>query len=126
MTSRSSPAAKNVSIASRGVQTIGCPLTLKDVFRTIGIPVISENASMIVQKRWLVERATVCTRAVPSTCVTAGRVSWNCGRTRVVNSIQENVPTSLGFMSKYLVAASSSTAGAKGRKASRFFTRALI
>ena len=43
-TSASSPADKNVSIASVGEQTMGCPFTLKEVLRRMGMPDSASNA----------------------------------------------------------------------------------
>ena len=74
MTRASSPAATNVSTASSGVHTMGWPRTLNDVFSSTGIPLILPNSWRSVQNLGWSARATVWTRADPSTWVTAG--SW--------------------------------------------------
>src|SRR5205823_7465806 len=49
--------------ASSGVQTIGSPRTLNDVFTTTGQPVRDSNARMSAWYSALVSSLTVCTRA---------------------------------------------------------------
>ena len=73
-----------VIVASIGVFTIGSPFTLNDVFMITGTPVISKNARRISWKRSLSSRRTVCTRALPSTCVTAGMRARQCSCTGTV------------------------------------------
>ena len=87
ITMESSPAARNVSIASVGVHTMGCPFTLNDVLSRIGSPDFAANASSNSEKRSFVARVTVWTRAVPSTWVTAGSLSLYADRTGTTKSI---------------------------------------
>src|SRR5690606_13737903 len=70
--SRSTGAEPNNSIAYRGVSTIGLPAVFSEVFTTAGRPVRRSNSrsSSANNGSWASE--TVCTRALPSTCTTAG------------------------------------------------------
>ena len=61
------PVPRKVSIASRGVLTMGWPLTLKLVFNTISRPVSLPTSSSNVWNSLLSYADTVCTRAEPFT-----------------------------------------------------------
>ena len=66
------------SIACAGVFTIGS-FSLNDVLIRIGTPVSSPKRLSRLQYSGLTSRSTVCSRPVPSSCVTAGIRSRWCG-----------------------------------------------
>jgi hypothetical protein len=75
------PVVRKQMTASRGVSTIGSPLTLNDVLINTGIPVNASNSPSSRYNIGLVCSRTVCTRAVPSTWTIAGIMSRYSGRT---------------------------------------------
>src|SRR5215510_13281190 len=82
---QSIPVLKNVSMACDGVLTIGWPLTLKLVFRTISRPVVLPTASRRAWNSGLSVGDTVCSLADPSTCVIAGNwLRYSCRTFTVV------------------------------------------
>src|SRR5436305_1717101 len=118
MTSASSGDVQKHSIASRGVQTIGSPRVLNDVLTRTGTPVRPRNARSRSWYNGFCSRLIVWTRAVPSTCRTAGILSALSGLTSKTNSMNgdTSAPTNQS------AASSSSTTGATGRKSSRSLT----
>ena len=70
-TSVSMPQRRNVEYPSSARHTIGSPATLNDVFSRIGMPLRRPYASSRAYKRGAISRSSTCTRADPSTCVTA-------------------------------------------------------
>ena len=99
-------------MASSGVLTIGRPFTSKLVLRTISRPVVSPPPLEQLVESGLPSAVTVCTRAVPSTCVTRGQP----GAVLVVHVHDHDHEGKLrpGSSSNHSVAVSSVTAGAKG------------
>src|SRR5262249_7769977 len=79
--SRSIPERRNVEYASIARFTIGSPARLKLVLSNTGTPVRRPTSSRRAWKRGAIVRSTVCTRAVPSTCVTAASWSRHSERT---------------------------------------------
>ena len=90
------------------------------MFSSTGTPVSSPNLTSSAWNRASSSAVTVCTRAEPSTWVTAGRCA--SGSTATVSSMNGEGTS----RSKYRSACSAATAGAKGRNSSRFFTSMLI
>src|SRR6266851_1206300 len=118
MTSASIPELKNVRIASVGVCTIASPRRLNEVFMITGTPVRFSNSSSKRQYSGLISFSTVCGRALPSTCVTAGMTPRFSGRTCAVKIMNgESVA-----LSRYSAAASFFSDGANGRHHSRNLT----
>ena len=100
------------------MQTIGSPRRLNDVFITTGTPVRFPNSSINSQYSGFTSRSTVCGRALPSTCVTAGITLRFSGFTCAVKIMNgESVADSM-----YSAALSASIDGANGRHHSRNFT----
>ena len=56
---------------SSGVRTMGSTLLLNEVFSSTGTPVSAPKRSRSRHSGWFCSRVTVCTRALPSTWVTA-------------------------------------------------------
>src|SRR3569832_155313 len=113
--SASSSLARNVRIASDGVQTIGSPARLNEVFNNMGTPVRLANADNRSCSFSSSARATSCGRALPSTCTIAATSDRFSGRTPTANNMNGTGGTGV----KYSAARSSSTMGASGRHASR-------
>jgi hypothetical protein len=108
-------------MACGGVQMIGSPMMLNDVFNTHGTPVMFSNSLMTCHYSGLVFLLTVCGRAVPSTWVMAGTFFFLSSLTCVMNNMY-----GLSVMcSKYSAEFSSNTDGANGRKSSRCLTHLL-
>ena len=81
ITRASSGEVQKHSTASRGVQTIGSPRVLNEVFISTGTPVAPlKRAHQVVVERILFA-VDGLQRAVPSTCRTAGMRSALSGRT---------------------------------------------
>ena len=122
------------------MQTTGSPRTLKEVFSNTPQPVRCSNCLSSRQKSGCRSRPTVCTRAEPSTCVTAGSVESACfnrakpadssaglaRRWLFATSATSSMYGDSAVRSKYSPARSSSTAGANGRNDSRNLTFWLI
>ena len=87
MASRSTGAEPKHSSASRGSSTIGRPAVFSDVLTTTGTPVRSWKASSIRATSGSCSGSTVCTRAVPSTCTTAGIRSRHAASTSCTKSM---------------------------------------
>src|SRR5262249_25345790 len=80
-TSTSIPQRRNVMYPSSASVTIGSPATLNEVLSSTGIPVRRPYASSSACRRGAISRSSTCTRAVPSTCVTAARRARQSART---------------------------------------------
>src|SRR6202171_970768 len=113
------PVVRKQMTASRGVSTIGSPLTLNDVLISTGMPVNASNSLSSRYNIGLVCSRTVCTRAVPSTWTIAGILSCHSGRT----CLAINMNGDSSSPSNTSLARSASTIGANGRNACRCLTR---
>src|SRR5437773_1242129 len=119
-TRRSIPLRRNVEYPSMARLTMGSPARLKLVLSRTGIPVRAPYASSNAWNAGAIACSTVCTRAVPSTCVTAASLSRHSGRTGKTPDMNRASRAPPGGSSKYRSACSSGTAGAKGRNSSRY------
>src|SRR5712671_2800448 len=113
------PVVRKQMTASRGVSTIGSPLTLNDVLINTGMPVNASNSLSSRYNIGLVCSRTVCTRAVPSTWTIAGILSRHSGRTFLATNMNGDSSSP----SNTSLARSASTIGANGRNACRCLTR---
>src|SRR3989441_11314260 len=120
----SMPVPRNVSIASSGVFTMGCPLTLKLVFKTIARPVSVPTARRSAWNAASSFADTVCTRAEPFTWVIAGSSRRCASRTSTVTIMYgSSVP---GGTSNHVCTSSRDTAGANRRNAPRLLPLGVI
>mmetsp|Transcript_28486 Transcript_28486/g.71474 ORF Transcript_28486/g.71474 Transcript_28486/m.71474 type:complete len:214 (+) Transcript_28486:708-1349(+) len=149
----SSPPSRNDRSACPGVSTIGSPPTLKLVLSSTGNPESSANRVSSVCIRGWDLNDSVCSRAVPSTCTTAGITARLAATTGATNDMKGDGPRESASPrfgaaapssgpsapgapspatptarpnSKYSAARSLTTTGASGRNISRFLISALI
>src|SRR6266849_6848656 len=118
-TSKSMPERRKVEYASTARFTIGSPARLKLVLSSTGTPVRRPTSSSKAWNRGAISRSTVCTRAVPSTCVTAASRSRHSRRTGKTPDMYRASRAPPGGSSKNRSACSMGTAGAKGLNSSR-------
>src|SRR5690606_34079264 len=119
ITRASSGEVQKHSTASRGVQTMGSPRVLKEVFTRMGTPVLCSKAASRSWYRGCASRSTVCTRAVPSTWHTAGMRPACSSMTSNTKSMKGAAYPEGRAQRNQSAARSRSTAGATGRKSSR-------
>src|SRR3954454_9422894 len=118
-TRRSMPLRRKVEYPSTARLTMGSPARLKLVLSRTGIPLRAPYASSRAWKSGAICFSTVCTRAVPSTWVTAASFSRHSRRTSKTPDMNRPSRAPPGGSSKYRSACSRGTAGAKGRNSSR-------
>mmetsp|Transcript_10302 Transcript_10302/g.22853 ORF Transcript_10302/g.22853 Transcript_10302/m.22853 type:complete len:318 (+) Transcript_10302:400-1353(+) len=122
----SMPQLISVSIACAGDSTTGCPLRLKDVFSSMGMPVRRKKADIRAWNSGASDCVTVCSRAVLSTWQMAGTRDTLSALTVAVRDMYGEALEPLASSSNHSPTSSSSTLGARGRYHSLCLISSLI